>query len=181
MGVATGEDTRQLIGLARMKLGMSQAEFGDKLNGVNRRTVQRWESGGVILLDQHWQKLARMLYPLDVGLAQRAARCGDTTVEALGLTPKPPAPPPPPEPVGPPPRPRPSATLLVDSVVCAAAEAFGIAPKDLRPLLIAPFRRAAELELDPGEVADVLAGRLPAAAEPAKKSKRLQAVPDKKR
>jgi hypothetical protein len=39
------------------------------------------------------------------------------------------------------------ATVLLDSVVCAAAEAMTLAPQTLRPALVAAFARAKEAGL----------------------------------
>jgi hypothetical protein len=49
---------------------------------------------------------------------------------------------PPPPAAPPPPRPPPDPIHIVDTVVCAAAEAMQIMPDDIRPALRAAFRRA---------------------------------------
>jgi len=78
----------------------------------------------------------------------------------LAPEPEPPPPPaPPPEvvvaPLPPEPPPLP-AHVLVDSVVCAAAEVMAVAPQTLRPLLLAAFARAHEARLTAAEVVAVL-------------------------
>src|SRR4029077_16663730 len=54
----------------------------------------------------------------------------------------PPSPPPPPRPPPPAPPPPPDPRYIVDTVVCAAAEAIQLMPEAIRPALRAAFRRA---------------------------------------
>jgi hypothetical protein len=52
---------------------------------------------------------------------------------------------------------------VVDSVVCACAEAMDMMPRDVRPGLLAAFARATELGVDVQKVERVLRGTLAAA------------------
>jgi hypothetical protein len=49
--------------------------------------------------------------------------------------------------VPPPPPPPPSTDEIVDAVVCAAAEAMDLMPREVRPALLAAFARARRLGL----------------------------------
>ena len=70
---------------------------------------------------------------------QKANSPAGTTLIALGLE-KPPAPPPPPPRPAPPPPP-------VEDIVCAAADAMNVLPRDVRPALLAAFTRTRRLGL----------------------------------
>ncbi len=140
----------------RQALLLSQGQLAEMM-GVVKRTMQRWEDRGAILLPSHIQTLATAVHPKDPALAARIAAYGNTSLEALGLVkPAPPAPPPAP-PAPPPPAPLPT-SLLVDSIVCVAADAIGLQPRAIRPALEAAFVRAREVRLDVGAVADSLTG-----------------------
>lgn len=131
---------------ARNLLNLGQKDLGDLL-GASRRTVQRWDSRqGEPSVDQ-LARLASAVHPHDASLAIQIAALAGTTLEQLGLVlPKPPvAPPvvasaPAPHPPSPPPH-------LIDTVVCAAAEALNASPPAVRPVLLAAFRRAREVGL----------------------------------
>jgi hypothetical protein len=90
--------------------------------------------------------LAAHVYGVDPALGRKIAETAGTTLEALGLVA---------------PRPRPSPERLVDSVVCAAADVLGLAPRDTRPALLAAFSRVRELDLDVATVESALAGAKP--------------------
>ncbi len=76
------------------------------------------------------------------------------TLESLGLAPPLAAQAAPPAPPLPPPPPLPDA--VVDSVVCAAAEAMQMMPRDVRPGLLAAFAKAREIGLPVDRVERVL-------------------------
>jgi hypothetical protein len=143
---------------------LNQGKLADLL-GSSRRTVQRWETASSYPQPHYLHALADAVRPHDAALA-----------EALdGHAPRPVAPPPPPPPPAivpvadavsaaeAPPTIPPRAVLavpahvLVDSVVCAAAEAMSLAPQALRPALVAAFRRAREAGLTPQDMLTVLA------------------------
>lgn len=102
--------------------------------GSSRRTVQRWDAGRGTPDGPQLAKLAAAVFPHDSDLAQKLAHAAGTTLDGLGLVP-----------------PASSASRvakpnhLVDSVVCAAAEALATVPSAVRPVLLAAFRRAREV------------------------------------
>jgi DNA-binding XRE family transcriptional regulator len=132
-------ETAVLLLQARRHLGVSQGDFGVML-GASRRTGQRWERGGSLPMPSQLHELAKLIHPHSTELASRIAVAGGTTLEALGVVertpPAPVAPPPPPPP------PAPDPVHIVDTVVCAAAEAMQVMPEAIRPALRAAFRRA---------------------------------------
>jgi transcriptional regulator with XRE-family HTH domain len=149
-----------LLARARHALGMTQQQFGLAL-GVSHRTASRWEAGQSTPIPSQVSKLAVTVYPKDAKLAEELAAAASETLESLGvvapLAPQPSLPPPL--------APLPTA-LLVDSVVCVAADALQAAPITLRGALLAAFRRARELRLTVDDVEKALA--TPAKAAKAK-------------
>ncbi len=115
----------------------SQGDMGTLL-GASRRSGQRWERQEASPTKAQWQQLARLVYPKNGPLAAEIAVAGGTTVEVLGLVPKP-------EPS--PASAMPAAVTLVDSVVLSAAEALDASPRVVRPVLYAAFARARQLAL----------------------------------
>jgi DNA-binding XRE family transcriptional regulator len=135
-----------LLVRASSALGMTQEAFGNLL-GVSRRTMIRWQQGDNGPPFQDWCKLVRHVYARSPSLAAEiAAELGETLV-TLGVE-APPAPvtPPAPTPEAPA-RPVPPLGDLVDSIVCAAAEAIATTPQAVRPALLAAFERTASLGL----------------------------------
>jgi transcriptional regulator with XRE-family HTH domain len=133
----------ELVVRARIKLGMTQAEFGDVIGRVGR-TIQRYERGGAVLIASDYAKLATAMFPKDPAWAEALARRGNTTLEALGLVA-----PEDPEAAAPPPVPL---AHLVDSIVCASAAAMNAPPQTIRAAVVAAFDRAASLRLTVDEV-----------------------------
>jgi transcriptional regulator with XRE-family HTH domain len=120
---------------ARFALRLYQNELAAKL-GASRRTGQRWTTGESRPAAHQFLELAKLLLPVDRGLAARAAAEAGTTLQAAGLVhPEPPAPPP----VAP--------RGVVDAVVCAAAEAMNLPPGAVRSAVLAAFARAREIGL----------------------------------
>ncbi len=145
-----------LLVLAQHALGLTQSEFGEML-GVSRATIVRWHGGRFPgLLPSQVAEVVRAVHAVDVELATQIAALAHQTLESLGVVvPAPPtvaAPPPPPLP---PPVPVPH---LIDSVVCAAADAVGQLPSILRPALLAAFERAGAVGLSAEAVAKGLKG-----------------------
>jgi hypothetical protein len=139
-----------LLTRASGALGMTQAEFG-QLFGVSRRTMIRWQGGHNGPPFHEWVTLVRHVYPRSRALAvEIATELGETLV-TLGVE-APPAPATPPAPPGGPLRPAPPVGDLVDSIVCAAAEAIATTPQAVRPALLAAFERAASVGLAMDEV-----------------------------
>jgi hypothetical protein len=127
-----------LLFLAHRALGLSQGDLG-KLLGASTRTGQRWGTAKAFPSQEQVQQLARHVDPVDAQLAAQLAQAGGTTLMALGLGPPPPPPPAPPF--------VPAPDRIVDSVVCAAAEAMGVMPGAIRPALLAAFTRGREIGL----------------------------------
>jgi len=149
----------------RLALGETQVGLGAKL-GVARRTSQRWAAQGVPTY--HLPKLAALVYPRDAKLAAEVAAAAGTTLERLGLVASTPVAPPA-APAAPPTPP----TAMVDAVVCAAADALNVLPRDARPGVYAAFARAAEIGTSIEFVTRVLAANLkgqPAGAGDKKKT-----------
>jgi len=151
---------------AQITLGMTQQELGETL-GASRRTASRWAAGQSQPSIAQMHRLARMVHEAgDTALAADiATSCGDTLV-GLGLAPVPrvEATGSPPAALLPPPRPSP---LVVDAVVCAAADEAGLTPSAVRGILRAAFMRAVALGLTAEDVAEALAPPKPAAARKA--------------
>jgi DNA-binding XRE family transcriptional regulator len=144
-------DARALISLARSCLGMSQEQFGIAL-GASKRTATRWDSGRANPSIGQVRELAALVYPRDPSLAAELAVAAGTTLESLGIVaPAPPAPAPPALPPPPPPR------LVVQAVVCAAADALQVPPSTVRAALLAAFRTAHELRFTVEDVEKALA------------------------
>jgi transcriptional regulator with XRE-family HTH domain len=139
---------RQMLSLARSRLGMSQREFGPALF-ASHRSASRWETGHSAPDSAGLRRLAELLVAVDRGLAEEAAAHANETLEGLALV----APAVVPEP----PRPPVAARDLAEAVLCAAAEAGDTSPRALRPVLHAAFKRARELGLSVGEVELALA------------------------
>ncbi|HTQ46580.1 MAG TPA: helix-turn-helix transcriptional regulator [Polyangiaceae bacterium] len=138
-----------LIVHAQTALGTSQEELGKKL-GVSRRTMTRWMRKQSYPSPLEWANLARLVYPRNRALAEQIASGLKESLVTLGIE-APPAPPPPPPPP-PPGRPYPPSGDLVDSVVCAAAEAIAVTPQSIRPALVAAFDRFASVGLSLDEM-----------------------------
>jgi hypothetical protein len=122
--------------LSAQAVGTSVQGLG-RMMGISRRTAQRWSDRGMSSF--HLPQLAQLVHPHDPVLAGEIAQATGRTLEELGIVkplppPAPPPPPPPPPPAG-----------LVDAVVCAAADAMNVLPRDARPGVYAAFARAAEI------------------------------------
>ena len=137
----------ELVVRSRMALGLSQRKFGELL-GASERTAARWDAGQSSLGVVNACKLAQHVYAVDPSLAAQLAAAANQSLESLGLVPPAaaqaaaaalPAP------------------LIVDSVVCVAADALAVAPEAVRGALHAAFRRARELRLTLEDVEKALA------------------------
>ena len=160
MAYYLGENVRGLLTRARQALGMTQEQFGTTL-GASKRTAQRWDAGQAVPLPEDLHKLARLVCPIDRALAAQIAKETGETLEGLGIVPAPPPP-------APPPRATPPTHLMVESVVCAAAEALETKPAAARDALRAAVRRARAMGLTVDEIDDALspkAARVAKAAE----------------
>jgi transcriptional regulator with XRE-family HTH domain len=144
-----------LLTRCRETLSLSQAQLAT-LVGSSVRTVQRWENDAATPSAWHVHRLADAVRSLDESLARDL----DLWAPRPQAPPPPPAPPaaaPAPQPPPPPPPPPPiAADVLVDSVVCAAAEAVSLAPQAVRPAVLAAFARARDARLTIDAVIEVL-------------------------
>jgi transcriptional regulator with XRE-family HTH domain len=143
-------------------LHMNQRELAALL-GCSTRTVIRYYHGGGMLTAGTYQRLARAVHPHDRVFAAELAALEGHTLISLGLELPAPPPPPPAPPVAM--RPTPSSRHMVDSIVCAAAEAMQTPPHVMRPALTAAFERASALGMTAEEVLKGMA------VEPAAKGK----------
>ncbi|HSY21295.1 MAG TPA: hypothetical protein VK841_04235 [Polyangiaceae bacterium] len=161
-----GPAAHALVARATSTLGLLQGDLAALL-GVSRRTVQRHFASHVMPYSEHLHTLARAVYPRDAALAAELAAEGGKTLEQLGIVP--PAPPPQPAPPAvpsapvPPPRKPPPTRLLVESIVCAAADTMQAPPAAVRDVLRAAFTRARGLGLTVEEIDEAL--RAPAEPE----------------
>jgi DNA-binding XRE family transcriptional regulator len=167
------EKVAVLIGQARHALGFSQKELGEQL-GAARRTAARWEWGKSTLSTQQTITLARLVHPRDAAIATALAAQVGQTLESLGLVVlHPPAAAQPPAPPALPPPPR---ALVVDAVVCVAADALAVPPAAVRSALYAAFQRARQLQLTLEDVESALAPTREATKE-GKVAKATKAAP----
>jgi hypothetical protein len=144
-----------LVHLARRALGVSsQGKFGSMM-GASAKTGQRWETGLSRPSHATLCDMARRVYPVDPALAAQLAAAAGTNLVALGVV-KPPVAPQPAPPAPPVAPPAPPVEDVVDSIVCAAADAMNALPRDVRPALIAAFARTRRLGLDLQTVEDAL-------------------------
>jgi hypothetical protein len=118
----------------RTALALSQEKFGDIL-GRTKRTIQRWEERGTVLMPSEVEALARKIHPIRADLAAQLAAEAGTTLDQLGIplavsssatqTPDP-----------------------IDRVMDAAASAMGVPREAIRPAVAAAFAKAHEVGLD---------------------------------
>jgi DNA-binding XRE family transcriptional regulator len=153
-----------LLTLSREALHLTQLELAHVI-GSSLRTVQRYEARRARPHAWELHKLADAVRPHDADLASQidvwAPRpappvspvTGSTAVEPAA----PPALPAPSLPAAPPLPPTVPAGVLVDSVVCAAAEAMSLSPQAIRPAVLAAFARARDAGLTMDLVVGVLA------------------------
>jgi hypothetical protein len=161
----------------QIKLGLNQEEMG-KLIGVSRRTMSRWSGGIPGVTEQQVYTLARAVHPKDPAMAAELAGHIGQTLESLRIVSPPPAPAPAPPPP-PPPRALPPIPLMVESVVCAAADALETKPAAVRDALSAAFGRAKKMGLSVDEVVAALAGGLDPTARGASDTKDAMDVKSK--
>jgi transcriptional regulator with XRE-family HTH domain len=153
--IIPSSDSIRLVVLAQRALGMSQGNLADLVQS-SRRTISRWTSGGSMPSPAALQAIARAVHATDAELAAQLAAESGETLESLGIVQ--PAPPPVVFAPAPPPLPRhlPPARLMVESVVCAAAEAMQTTPSAVRDVLRTAFARARGLGMTIEEVDDAL-------------------------
>jgi hypothetical protein len=154
-----GPGSTGLVARATRTLSLSQSQLATLL-GVSRRTVQRLFKSDIVPYSEYLHALARAVHPHDPALAADLAAEGGQTLERLGIVrPAPPSPPPPP--AAPPapvaaPRTLPPTHLMVESIVCAAADTMQTPPAAVRDVLRAAFARARGLGLTVDEIDEAL-------------------------
>jgi hypothetical protein len=141
-----------LLVLTREAMGIYQQELAD-LAGSSLRTVQRWENARSTPAPWHFHRLADAVRPVNAQLAAELDEYAPRPAPPVVVAPPEPEPPPPPLPPAPPPPPDPppiADAILVDAVVCAAAEAMSVVPQAIRPAVLAAFTwaRAARLTVE---------------------------------
>ncbi len=133
-----------LIQRVRATLVLSQRGLGQAL-GVAKKTVMKWELHRSTPIDVYVERMARLVYPKDRVLAGELAAAMGETLASLGIeaavAPK-----------------APTVEHLVDSVLCAAAEAATAPPQAMRAGLRAAFDRMAALGLTTDQMVESLAG-----------------------
>jgi hypothetical protein len=144
---------------AQRTLLLNQRQLGELL-GTSERTVQRWSAGHGAPYHEQLVRLAAAVYPVDPDVAHRLASAMGQSLEKLGVV-APPAPAQPPPSVAS----SPLASLLVESVVSATAEALDVSPRVARPGVLAAMERAKTANLS---VDDLLAVLRPPAVKRAK-------------
>jgi hypothetical protein len=161
-----------LLVAAQHALGVTQEGLGKILGGVTRRTVWRYQGGGGGTSPPHAHVLALAghVFPKDASLAAELAASRGETLESLGLVAPQATKAEPPAAPMPPPIDAKQARLLVDAVVCAAAEELDVPPGNVRRVLHAAFARANETGLAIDVIASVLAPK-PAKATKGERSR----------
>ena len=159
------EEPKGLLIEAQRVLHLTNEGLG-RVAGVSVRTVQRWWAKRSSPAEQDYCAVARAVAPHDRELARKLAEAGGTTLDALGLSPRP----------GPVPaaasvstaaqpvaRSEVSVTLRAhtDALVCAAAAALDLSPRAVRPALAAAFAHAIDLGSDLPALARHLAAEKP--------------------
>jgi transcriptional regulator with XRE-family HTH domain len=166
MPIADQNESRALVGRARIALGLSQKELGE-LCGASLRSAHRWEGGASGPSRGQFVTLARAVFLVDEKLSGQLAQKGGSSLLEMGLV-QPPAPAVAavlslPAPAAPPARPFPPVALMIDSILVAASDGaesrgLGVVPRDaLREVLHAAFARAKALGLTLDEVNEALA------------------------
>jgi DNA-binding XRE family transcriptional regulator len=174
MPFTPGFDSIALLAIAQKQLGLTQSDLAEMFE-TSRRTITRMTNKKALPTCLQLHALARAVHPVNPALAAQIAAEGNQTLEGLGLVlpapppvvvapePPPAIPPPlpvvapePPPPPPPPPRPLPPPRLMVESIVCAAAETMQTTPSAVREVLRTAFKRARGLGMTIEEVDDAL-------------------------
>lgn len=156
-------DTKTVAQLVRRARHAVAIRFPDLVQRLctSTRTMQRWQAAESRPSDAQLAALATLVHPQDASLAADLAAAAGETPVTLGLVEPPPPPVPSPPPLPPMPR-----HLVVDAVVCAAADSTDAAPSAVRATLLAAFKRARELGLTVDEMEKALEARISAPARP---------------
>jgi hypothetical protein len=128
MTVHMAIDVSKLLVECQLALGISQKEMGALL-GKNRRTIQRWQERGRILLPQDAEKLADAVRPVRPDLADQAVAAGVEGAKAVGLS-------------------SPPTAEVIDAILMAAAAVSDTSVEAIRPVVAAAFAKADEMGVD---------------------------------
>jgi len=142
----TAESVSEILLRAQQTLGMTQQQLGDVI-GCSSRTIMRHQQHGGYLSPSGYEALARACHPHDPAFAAELAQHAGKTLVDLGLERPPPMPA----------APTPTHEHLLDSIVCAAAEAMQTTPQAMRPGLKAAFERVVALGMSAEEVLAAMA------------------------
>jgi hypothetical protein len=154
MAELSDDERREQIRRARHELELTQSALGDAVR-TSTRSISRMEGPHGVPADYDFHKIATLMFRHNPARAAELAAFGHSTLEALGLVKAVGVAPPPPEPA-PTPLPTLAKVHLVDSVVCAAADAANTTPRAMRPALLAALIRMQEVGLSPTELQSCL-------------------------
>jgi hypothetical protein len=127
-----------LLTECQFALRLTQEGLGELL-GRTRRTIQRWQEGGFLLMPDQAKTLAEALRPERPDLADRILELGRQHALVAGIAPAN----------------VPASPEVIDAILRAAGEAAGTSPGAIRPAIVAAMRAAEEAGVD---VAAVVAG-----------------------
>jgi hypothetical protein len=127
-----------LVSRAIHALSYTHEQMGDVF-GASRNTVGRWTHGSADPSPPTLVAIARAVHPKDPATAAGIAWHAHETLESLGLAASTE-------------KKQVKVRHLADSVLCAMAEAQHAPPDDLRPSLLAAFRRADALGMSVAQV-----------------------------
>jgi hypothetical protein len=117
-------DSAKLIIECQFALRTTQEKLGELL-GKSKRTIQRWQDKGCVLLPEQADTLAKALRRTRPDLADQVLALGAKTAASLGRAPATPE--------------------VIDAILRAAAKAGHTSPKAVRPAVQAAFAKAAEV------------------------------------
>jgi hypothetical protein len=139
-------DQYALVMEARRTLGLWTQPAFARFLGVSTRTVQRHPGSAGVPMGAHHEKIVRALHPVNPQLAKQLAIASRLDLVVMGLEPATVT-----KPV------LPSATREhATLVVCAAADALNMVPRDVRPVLANIFSNARALGVDMDSLAKLL-------------------------
>ena len=145
-----------LLILARQTLGLNQVKRARAVES-SERTVQRWESKLATPPARCLHLLIDTLTPRDAALAAELATWAPRPGVPVPATAGPPVQAAPGSASSSPTRSGVASQILVDAIVCSAADAVSLLPSAIRPALRAAFARTHEVGLTVEEVMAALA------------------------
>jgi transcriptional regulator with XRE-family HTH domain len=128
-------ESAALLVHCQIALGLTQKELGELL-GRNRRTIQRWQESGFVLMADQAETLAHALQPLRPDLAEQVLELGRKAAMIAGVT----APA------------RPATAEVIDAILRAAADAARTSPEAIRPAVTAALLKAQDYGVELGAI-----------------------------